>query len=74
MKIETATELFALKLRGNLARMFDHRGVEPTEAQWKMLRGEQEISLRDISDIAHDLGFEVSTHIGDRQPLDADAA
>ena len=42
------TELFETALRGRIAAAFAHADLTPGEAHWKMIRGEAEITLRDI--------------------------
>ena len=57
--IETAGELFEITVRGALAGAFAQTGVEPDEDQWEMLRGEREITMRDLGNIAHDLDLDL---------------
>ena len=56
---DMAVELFEIRIRGMLARMFSARQTDPSPEQWEMLRGNREITLRDIGEIAFHLDFSV---------------
>jgi hypothetical protein len=64
LNAEQASELFEIRCRGAMAEAFHSSGVEPTSEQWKILRGERELTLRDIAEIgfATDVKFAFSFH------------
>lgn len=57
LSITQKTQLFELRVRGMLARMFHLTDTTPTDDQLDMLLGKEEITMRDIGEIAHGLGF-----------------
>jgi hypothetical protein len=52
MSKDDAVELFELRCRGALAAAFSHANIQPTEEQWQMLRGDKEITMRDMGEIS----------------------
>ena len=61
-------ELFSLRVRGVLAAAFSHSDTTPTDEQWKMLRGECEITERDIGEIGWLTDCEMQFQAIDRSP------
>ncbi|OOY15091.1 hypothetical protein [Thioclava sp. DLFJ4-1] len=59
MTVETAGVLFEIRCRGMIARMYALRNVEPTKEVWGYILDEEELTLRTIGEIAHELGFHV---------------
>lgn len=57
-----SSELFDLRARGALAGMFLARGIAPSPDQWEALRGERDISLREVAEIA--LTLDCNVEIG----------
>lgn len=51
-------ELFELRIRGTMAFAFAQSGTVPTEAWWKMLRGEDDFTMRDIANIGYETGYQ----------------
>jgi hypothetical protein len=49
---ETTVELFDLQVRGLIATVFASAGIEPNEQAWAMLRGEKEVTMRDLGEIS----------------------
>ena len=48
-------DLSEIKILGDLAGKFLARKITPTEAEWKILRGEVQPTLRDIGEMLHRL-------------------
>ena len=72
MNKDTLAELFEIHCQGALAAAFQHAGITPIKKQWDMLRGEREITVRDIGEISFATGLNFSmTLIEKRQPDDA---
>lgn len=72
---ESAGRLFDLIVCGKIAQMFMDREVEPTYDEWPKITGESAITLRDIGEIAHRLGFDpVMDFIGGEMPEQAEGA
>lgn len=69
---EVEGELFEIRARGLLARMFQTRHVNPEPEHWEMLRGLRDITARDIGSIAFQLGFEVEFGSSALTPVDFD--
>ena len=67
MEKDVATELFLIRTRGMVARMFDMRGVKPTATQLGMMRGTIELTVRDLAVIAHQLDCSVDMMTMPRQ-------
>lgn len=66
MNKDDHADLFSLSVRGELARMFLHRAVEPTPEEWQMLSGTREITVRDIGNMAFRCNSEAIFTIVDR--------
>jgi hypothetical protein len=49
---EEYVEMFVIRIRGALADAFAHAGESPGE-YWPMIRGDAEITMRDIAAIGH---------------------
>lgn len=71
MTTPTATkgELFEVRVRGMIARMFDLRNVEPTKGAWLLIRGEKEITVRDIAEIAYALNLHIDISFCEREAM-----
>lgn len=52
MDKDTAVELFEIRCLGALAAAFQHAEKTPDENQWAMLRGEREVTMRDMGEIS----------------------
>lgn len=52
MDRDTAAELFEIRCRGILAAAFQYADKSPDDRQWEMLRGEREITMRDMGEIS----------------------
>ena len=59
LSMSDTADLFEIRVRGMLAKMFQIRDVTPTSPQWRMLRGEGEIGIRDLAEMGHELGFDL---------------
>ena len=70
MTKDDAVELFEIRMRGALAAAFSHAGLAPTDAQWKMLRGQVEITMRDTGEIAFSTVTDFSLSFYDRRAAD----
>ena len=60
MTRDDTIDLFALSVRGELARAFMRSGMTPSPEEWHMLSGVREITMRDIGAIAFKCGFTAS--------------
>ena len=49
---QSFAELFEIACRGTLASAFYHTQTEPDEIQWEMLKGDREITMRDMGEIS----------------------
>lgn len=58
-------ELFEISVRGRLAEIFISTKRDPGTSLWELLRGIEEISLRDIAEISHELGYAPSISLSD---------
>ena len=67
---EENSELFELQVRGGLADAFAYSGMSP-DAYWPLLRGEREITLRDIGEVSAVTGFNMTLQLS-RRPDDAE--
>lgn len=56
---DVAAELFEIRVRGALAMMLDLRKLEPTSEEWEMIRGQRDVTMRDIGEISHRANFNV---------------
>jgi hypothetical protein len=70
VKLETFVELFGFQVRGTVATAFVYSGVEPTDKQWKMLRGEAEFTMRDIGEIGYDTGYKMHMQLSQSSHLE----
>lgn len=68
--IDRAGELLVIRVRGMFAKMFDVRMVEPSPEAWQFLRGERDITMREMGELAHELGFHIELNFVDRDPPD----
>lgn len=66
------TELFELRIRGILASGFAVSNVLPNAKHWKMLRGETDITMRDIGEINHITNVSLELHLMQRPPREDD--
>lgn len=69
MDKDTAVELFEIRCLGALATAFQHAEKTPDANQWAMLRGEKEVTMRDMGEISFStcMNFSLSM-IEKRQP------
>lgn len=61
-----AGHLLDIRIRGMLAEMFAQARVAPPAALLRKMQGEGTITMREIAETAHVLGFEVSFSFRDR--------
>lgn len=66
LTMDSAAELFELHARGQLASMFTTACIEPDSDEWRLLRGEEEITLAKLGSTAFKLGFELAVALNDR--------
>ena len=69
--IDRAGELLQIRMRGMFARMFDIRMAEPSPEVWQFLRGERDMTMRDMGELAHELRFHIDIGFIDRRQEDA---
>lgn len=67
-----AGALFEVMTRGLVAKMFMVRRVTPSAEQWDMIYGGVELALRDLGEIAGELGFELEFRVTDNHPHEPD--
>ncbi len=59
MDKDTAGELFSLRIRGMLARMYSYRNARPSDKRLMQLLHADQLTLRDIGEIGYELDFMV---------------
>lgn len=64
---DISVELFQIRVQGALARMFSERQITPTEREWKFIRGEIDLTIRDFGEMAYRTGFDVAILMNFRQ-------
>ena len=62
MTKEEQLELFEVGLRGDIAKCFMMARVSPKE-HWAIIRGDREITVRDIAEIGYLTGFDINIKI-----------
>ena len=60
------TELFLAQVRGTIASAFNHSGVSPLPEEWAAIRGEIDLTMRQIGEIGHRTGFNMHINLIDR--------
>ena len=59
MNKDTYSKLFELSVIGLLANAFYSRKITPSAEQWEILHGQREMSLRELAEIAAELGYSI---------------
>lgn len=70
---DEAVELFMIKTRGAVAAAFDYASLPPDKKQWEMLRGEAEITMRDMGEIGFHTITQFNLSFQERLPREKDA-
>ena len=65
---ETAVELFDIQVRALIASIHANIRKEPDEKAWQMIRGEREITARDLGEISALGDFRLELRIETRDP------
>ena len=60
---EDFVQLFEISCLGSLASAFYHTQTEPTTEQWQMIRGEREITMRDMGGISFSTCLEFNVNM-----------
>jgi hypothetical protein len=68
---ETTVELFELQVRGLIATIHITARVEPDDRSWQMIRGEREVTMRDLGELTMlgDFRFEFRAVVRETQEL-----
>jgi hypothetical protein len=74
MTKDEAAELLQLRLRGMFARMYSRRQLRPGHDMWQFMRGERDMTIREMGEVAFALGFDVAIEMIDTAPRDQDPA
>lgn len=68
LSMEQLAELFEIQTLGTVAAAFVFGDVPPTKSHWEMLRGQREITLRDLGEIEGLTGYNMQLTLTDREP------
>lgn len=70
MELNEFSELAEVRFRGLLAGSFSRANMSPGE-YWPYIRGEREITMRVVGEVAHLTGFDFEVQFWDRQTVGA---
>lgn len=66
MTTDVAADLFTMSVRGGMAAAYLHANMTPLPHHAEMIRGEREITMRDIAEVAFHTNTEAAINLRDR--------
>jgi hypothetical protein len=66
--LDEVVELLEIQCRGSVATAFARADLMPTSSEWQMMRGDREITMRDLGEIGFKTDVKFTMSLLSREP------